>query len=232
MRSVLFVLMFGCLCSAASAQQQYYFRGEVSDESGNLLQQVAIRQLSTGLLFKSGMAGRFGITSNALVDSFSFSLEGYQSEKWVGTAASFLQIRLKLLSPSLANPDRPRLSSRTNNMSRQEQRNAFVGNETYASLVENPWINTLQYPTTGFSLNVDRASESVCLCAPRCRAHRRDAQLFSTSHCSSKRYGSISRQFAVGSLPLELGSPVAASRGSSPSDQSGYTSCLASCFFD
>ena len=160
MRSVLFVLMFGCLCSAASAQQQYYFRGEVSDESGNLLQQVAIRQLSTGLLFKSGMAGRFGITSNALVDSFSFSLEGYQSEKWVGTAASFLQIRLKLLPPSLANPDRPRLSSRTNNMSRQEQRNAFVGNETYASLVENPWINTLQYPTTGLSLNVDRASYS------------------------------------------------------------------------
>ena len=160
MRSVLFVLLFVCGCTAVAAQQQYYFRGEVSDESGNLLQQVSIRQLSTGLLFKSGMAGRFGITSNALVDSFTFSIEGYQPEKWVGMATSFLQIRLKLLPPSLRTPDRPRLSSRTNNMSRQEERRAFVGNETYTALVENPWINSLQYPTTGLALNVDRASYS------------------------------------------------------------------------
>jgi Ca-activated chloride channel family protein len=160
MRILLLILMVVWLCDPLTAQQQTYFRGDVSDESGNKLQQVSIRQLSTGLLFKSGMGGRFGITSNAIVDSFYFSLVGYQPEKWVGRADSFLTIRLRLLPPSLLSPDRPRLASRTTNMSRQEQRRAYVGNETYTSLVENPWINPTQYPTTGLALNVDRASYS------------------------------------------------------------------------
>jgi len=160
MRILLLALLVGWLFGPLAAQQQTYFRGEVSDESGNRLQQVSIRQLSTGLLFKSGMGGRFGITSNAIVDSFYFSYNGYQPEKWVGKADSFLQIRLRLLPPSLTTPERPRLSSRTNNMSRQEERRAYVGNETYMSLVENPWINSEQYPATGLALNVDRASYS------------------------------------------------------------------------
>jgi Ca-activated chloride channel family protein len=160
MRILLLALLVGWWCSPLAAQQQTYFRGEVSDEAGNKLQQVSIRQLSTGLLFKSGMGGRFGITSNAIVDSFYFSFVGYQPQKWIGKADSFLMIRLRVLPPSLSNPDRPRLSSRTTNMSRQEERRAYVGNETYNSLVENPWINTIQYPTTGLALNVDRASYS------------------------------------------------------------------------
>ena len=131
MRILLLILMVVWLCDPLTAQQQTYFRGDVSDESGNKLQQVSIRQLSTGLLFKSGMGGRFGITSNAIVDSFYFSLVGYQPEKWVGRADSFLTIRLRLLPPSLLSPDRPRLASRTTNMSRQEQRRAYVGNETF-----------------------------------------------------------------------------------------------------
>lgn len=160
MRTLLLALLVGWLSCSVLAQQQTYFRGEVSDESGNKLQQVSIRQLSTGLLFKTGMGGRFGISSNAVVDSFYFSLEGYQPEKWSGTADAFLQIRLRLLPSSLSNPDRPRLSSRTANMSRQDERRAFFGNETYTSLIENAWINTNQYPTTGLGLNVDRASYS------------------------------------------------------------------------
>lgn len=160
MRTLLLALLVGWLSCSVLAQQQTYFRGEVSDESGNTLQQVSIRQLSTGFLFKTGMGGRFGISSNAVVDSFYFSLEGYQPEKWSGTADAFLQIRLRLLPSSLSNPDRPRLSSRTANMSRQDERRAFIGNETYTSLIENAWINTTQYPTTGLALNVDRASYS------------------------------------------------------------------------
>lgn len=160
MRTLLLALLVGWLSCSVLAQQQTYFRGEVSDESGNTLQQVSIRQLSTGFLFKTGMGGRFGISSNAVVDSFYFSLEGYQPEKWSGTADAFLQIRLRLLPSSLSNPDRPRLSSRTANMSRQDERRVFIGNETYTSLIENAWINTTQYPTTGLALNVDRASYS------------------------------------------------------------------------
>lgn len=160
MRPWLLIVLIGWLGTPLAAQQQYYYRGEVSDESGNRLQQVAIRQLSTGLLFKSGMGGRFGITSNTAVDSFYFSLDGYQPEKWVGTADAFLQIKLKVLPASLIAPDRPRLLSRTTNLSRQEDRKAYVGNETYTSLVENPWVNSMQYPTTGLALHVDRASYS------------------------------------------------------------------------
>ncbi|MFM7646084.1 MAG: von Willebrand factor type A domain-containing protein [Sphingomonadales bacterium] len=160
MRTALIALMVGWGCSSLAAQQQVYFRGEVSDESGNKLQQVSIRQLSTGLLFKTGMNGRFGITSNATIDSFYISFYGYQPEKWIGAADDFIQIRLRLLPPALANPDRPQLSSRTNTMSRQEERRVFIGNETYTSLVENPWINNAQHSTTGLALNVDRASYS------------------------------------------------------------------------
>ena len=160
MRTVLLILLTGWLCGKAAAQSSYYFRGTVSDEAGNPLQQVTIRQLSTGLSFKSGAAGRFGITSITPLDSFSFSLEGYQTEKWVGSSASFLQIRLKIVSSSFRSADRPSLSSRTTNLSRQEERKAFLGNETYTALVENSWINTLRYPATGLALNVDRASYS------------------------------------------------------------------------
>jgi Ca-activated chloride channel family protein len=160
MRTVLLVLLAGWLCGAATAQQSFYFRGAVSDEAGNPLQQVTIRQLSTGSLFKTGVGGRFAITASTTVDSFSFSLEGFQTEKWVGSSSAVLQIRLKITTASPRTPDRPSLSSRTTNMSRQEERRAFFGNETYTVLVENSWVNTLRYPATGLALNVDRASYS------------------------------------------------------------------------
>jgi Ca-activated chloride channel family protein len=40
------------------------------------------------------------------------------------------------------------------------QQQWFTGEETYASLVENRFINTSAYPSTGVSLNMDKASYS------------------------------------------------------------------------
>ena len=38
--------------------------------------------------------------------------------------------------------------------------NGFLGDETYASIIENQFINTSSYPSTGVTLNIDRASYS------------------------------------------------------------------------
>lgn len=160
MNRLLLLLLCGGWFLAASAQPQFYYRGEVTDEAGNPLQNVAIRQLSTGLLFKSGNTGRFGITSNVAIDSFYFLLDGYVPEKWSGNADALLRIRLKLIPPAQRKPEIPRLSSRTSNLSRQEQRKWYAGDETYVSLLENQWIKATDFPRTGLSLTVDRASYS------------------------------------------------------------------------
>jgi Ca-activated chloride channel family protein len=53
-----------------------------------------------------------------------------------------------------------KLSSFTKDLRREIQQQWFTGEETYASLVENHFIPAGEYPTTGVSLNIDRASYS------------------------------------------------------------------------
>jgi Ca-activated chloride channel family protein len=67
-------------CSSVGAQQ-YYVRGEVKDEAGNILQNVLILQHKTGYIFRSGSSGTFGIIANQQIDTFSFSMEGFLKEK-------------------------------------------------------------------------------------------------------------------------------------------------------
>jgi Ca-activated chloride channel family protein len=45
-------------------------------------------------------------------------------------------------------------------MLKEDHRKWFAGDETYVSIVENRFVNAKAYPTTGISLNVDRASYS------------------------------------------------------------------------
>ena len=40
------------------------------------------------------------------------------------------------------------------------RRTWFTGDETYASIIENRFVNAKRFPNTGMSLNVDRASYS------------------------------------------------------------------------
>ena len=53
-----------------------------------------------------------------------------------------------------------RLASFTQNLKRETQQQWFAGDETYASIVENQFVNASDYPETGLTLNVDRASYS------------------------------------------------------------------------
>lgn len=139
--------------------QQYYLRGEVKDEAGNILQNVSILQHKTGYLFRSGTQGTFGILCHQQVDTFSFSFEGYRTEKILLNADNYASIKLKLL-PAGASSRRDKLSSVTINLDKEDERSWYTGDETYASLLENHFINAKKFPATGMSLNVDRASYS------------------------------------------------------------------------
>jgi Ca-activated chloride channel homolog len=140
--------------------QQFYLRGEVKDEAGNPLQNVNIRHNRTGYLYKTGSWGTFGIISNQQADTLSFSLDGYKNEKIVVNAETYVTIKLKLQPSSTTTVRRDKLASLTKDMERDEQKKWFAGDETYASIIENRFVNASKFPTTGMSLNVDRASYS------------------------------------------------------------------------
>lgn len=149
-----------CLLGQFIAAQEYYIRGEVKDAAGNPLQNVQIRQSSTGLLFKSGAWGGFGFSSKVQQDSLQFFLEGYKTEKVLSNGGSPLLVTLRSLPAGARQTERTRLASRTANLMREDHRKWFSGDETYATLLENKWISASSFPTTGLSLNVDQASYS------------------------------------------------------------------------
>ncbi len=140
--------------------QQYYLRGEVKDEAGNILQNVSILQHRTGYVFRSGTQGTFGILCHVQLDSFSFSFEGYSTQKILLNADNYASIRLKPLPAAASSHRRNKLSSLTRNLDKEEQKTWFTGEETYASLLENHFVQASRHPETGMSLNVDRASYS------------------------------------------------------------------------
>ncbi len=140
--------------------QQYYLRGEVRDEAGNALQNVVILQPSTGYVYRTGTYGDFGITTHRQPDTLEFSFSGYKTERLALSADHFLSIRLKLLPANASNVRRDKLASLTKDLARDEQRKWFAGEETYASLIENHFVEAQRFPSTGVSLNVDMASYS------------------------------------------------------------------------
>lgn len=135
-------------------------RGEVKDESGNVLQNVSIEQIKTGYVFKTGGAGTFGIICAQKADTFCFSLEGFSKEKLYVDADHYVSVQLKKLPAAAASTRRDKLSSLTKNLARDEQKSWYSGDETYASLLENHFVNARRFPSTGMSVNVDRASYS------------------------------------------------------------------------
>jgi Ca-activated chloride channel family protein len=121
---------------------------------------VTIVQQRTGYVFRSGSLGTFGIVSNAAIDTFLFSQQGYCTEKLALNADSYTNVKMRMLPLSALNLHRDKLSSLTKDLDKEEQKTWFAGDETYASILENHFINAKKFPTTGMSLNVDRASYS------------------------------------------------------------------------
>ena len=148
------------LSSLSVSAQQYYVRGEVKDELGNILQNVTILQYKTGYIFRSGSTGTFGIVSDQQIDTLGFSLDGYQKEKVIVNADNYVRVKLKFLPAAITNARRDKLSSLTKDLGKEEQKSWFTGDETYASILDNRFVNAKKFPSTGMSLNVDRASYS------------------------------------------------------------------------
>jgi Ca-activated chloride channel family protein len=150
-----------CLFISSSVlSQQYYIRGEVKDESGNPLQNVTILNVRTGYVYKTGSQGSFGIINSQRIDTFTVSQDGYKSERLIANADNFATVKLKLAPASSSTTRLNKLSSFTSGMAKDEQRKWFAGDETYASIIENHFVNAKRFPNTGLSLNVDRASYS------------------------------------------------------------------------
>ena len=144
----------------SSAHAQYYLRGEVKDESGNPLQNVRILHIRTGYIYRSGSVGSFGITVNQKVDTFQFMHDGYVTEKVVAGVDKYLTVQMKLAPANRSTARLNKLLSFTRGMAREHHRKWFAGGETYASIVENKFVNTKNFSSTGIALNIDRASYS------------------------------------------------------------------------
>jgi len=147
-------------CFVTAKAQDFYIRGETKDEAGNILQNVKIVQQTTGLIFRTGSYGTFGITGKTRPDTLLFSLDGYRSERVVVNSDDFLKVQLKIAPATVIHVRKDKLSSLTKDLSRDVQRRWFTGDETYTSLLENQFVKADKFPQTGISLNIDRASYS------------------------------------------------------------------------
>jgi Ca-activated chloride channel homolog len=157
LQRLLYIILF--TMSALIVNAQYYIRGEVKDEKNQGLANVKIILHSNHSLYYSGSSGAFGITTKALIDSMSFSLDGYELKTVKINADQWQIITLKVL-PSYVNRNRPKLISVTKNFNQTSKYHWFVNNETYFQLVENEYVKADKFPNTGFSLNVNKASYS------------------------------------------------------------------------
>ena len=155
-RSVHTVILF---LSPLLALSQFYLRGQVRDEAGNLLQNAAIYLHSNGYYYYSTTEGTFSITNDRRIDSITVSLANYVKQTILVDANTFNDIRLKKCDFA-KNTSVNKLVSLTQNLRRDIQQQWFTGDESYASLVENQFVNASSYPRTGLTLNIDKASYS------------------------------------------------------------------------
>ncbi len=149
-----------CFAMFSSALCQYYLQGEVKDEKGRLMTGIRINLHSKGNYpFSSGSSGLFGIPSSLQIDTISLMADGYETIHKAVETEKYQVIVMKML-PALASMMKSKLTSKTLNL-KKEDNNLFSGmGESYSSLAENIFIDANQYPETGFSLSVDRASYS------------------------------------------------------------------------
>jgi len=159
LKTPLIILLLQPAVSSIAFCQQYYLRGEVKDEKGVALQNVSILHHATGFMYRSGVQGAFGILTKNAADTLTFSMDGYHKETVVARAGEYLSLQLRLV-PVATTIRRDKLASQTKDLTRDVQRKWFTGDETYASIVENRFVESKKYPTTGVALNIDKASYS------------------------------------------------------------------------
>ncbi len=146
-------------CAAFSTQAQYFLRGNIRDEKKAALPNAKIYLHSTKVGSVSDVDGSFGITTALQYDSITVSLDGYEKQILRVKTDVWQDIVLKISAATLLK-NKPKLISFTKDASRKERYNPAISDETYFKLIENEFVKASSFPTTGFSLNVNKASYS------------------------------------------------------------------------
>ena len=154
-RHIIFLLLFLPQFAAA----QYYIRGEVRDEKNTGLQNVKIILHSSGLSYATGVGGAFGILSSRAWDSLSLYLEGYEPLHVSVNTSKYQNLQMRM-QPFTASLQKHSLLSLTSDLQMKADKQWAAGDETYNTIIENPFISASGNPSTSLVLNVDRSSYS------------------------------------------------------------------------
>ena len=157
MRMICLLYFLSCIVGVAKAQS--YIRGQVLDESNKPLLGVQIYLPVSQSFYTTGSSGSFGFQTASGTDSVEFTLQGYETVKTRLGGSRFSTVVMKM-QPGTAEARRPKLLSLVAKQGTDQRRNQWVQGETYSNLVENELMPTAQFPTTGFALNIDKASYS------------------------------------------------------------------------
>ena len=157
MKKLITYLLFFVLALQANAQ--YFLQGSVKNIEGKSIPQSKIYVHSSRLTSLCGVDGSFGINANALIDTITVSHEGYETITVAIKTNVWQNVVLKMTKEEILK-NTPRLFSLTKNTNNKERHNVTSSSETYFKLVENDFIEAVKYSTTGFSLNVNKASYS------------------------------------------------------------------------
>lgn len=158
MKSAFFTLVIILTCQSLFAQ--FYLRGQIKNEKGDVLAGVKIYLHSRpNYSYSSGNSGTFGLPTPLEIDTITLVYSGYESFKQVVATRDYQNLVMKML-PATASLMKNRLASKTTNLIREQYSFFNANGESYSSLIENDFIATEKYPETGFGLNIDRASYS------------------------------------------------------------------------
>jgi Ca-activated chloride channel homolog len=154
-------LVLYCLfvLSSLVGYAQYFLQGTVQSVTGAKIPKAKIFVHSNKTSFLVGADGSFGVNNNALSDTITVTFPGYETKTIAIKSNIWQDIKLNMTKEEILK-NTPRLTSVTKNTLSKERHNAFASSETYFKLVENDFVETNNFPTTGFSLNVNKASYS------------------------------------------------------------------------
>ena len=140
---------------------QYYLRGEVKNEQGNVLSFARIKLLSKGAsLFTSGASGSFGIPLSKKQDTITVSLDGYKTLTQLISVSSFQSLVLKPLETNTDNQSNGLMSLTKSVVNNRPATTIAYEGETYTSLAENSFVKAADAAKTSVALNINCASYS------------------------------------------------------------------------
>ena len=153
-----YVAILFCIFCHIAVFPQYYLRGSVTDNHGDKLQYVKIKTKISNQVYRTDIYGGFGFSSPLLIDTLFFSYDGYISLTMPVKATGFATVILTAF-PSFAIPKKKLPSSIIKNKNNKSI-NWTIDEETYNSVIENPFLYTDQSSSIFFSANSNRASYS------------------------------------------------------------------------